>query len=162
VEPADARRHPPAAGPSAAAAAARAEAPRAEHVKPRRAKEPPHGVDPPSIDARDLILQLRARGETEGIAVFPLPGTDPPKPGVIVPEDFLLPEGYVRHYQTTDDGEQLPPILMFHPDYEFVDAAGAPVPVPADRVVPPEMVPPGMPVRTLEVPERKGGTATPP
>ena len=41
-----------------------------------------------------------------------------------MPDDFELPEGYVRHYQTTDDGEQLPAILMFHPDYQFVDENG--------------------------------------
>lgn len=92
-------------------------------------------------------------GKREGIGVFPLPGSDPPKSGLIVPEDFPLPEGYVRHYQTTDDGKALPPILMFHPDYEWVDDAGNPVPIPPDRVVPPELAPPGMPLRKLELPD---------
>jgi hypothetical protein len=101
-----------------------------------------------------VIDALHAAGVHEGIAAFGRPGTDPPKPGVIVPEDFVLPEGYVRHYQSTDDGEALPPILMFHPDYEFVDEAGNPVAVPADRVVPPELVPPGLPVTTLAIPPR--------
>jgi hypothetical protein len=79
-----------------------------------------------------------------GIAVFPPRGTDPPKAGIIVPDDYQLPPGYVRHYQTTDDGEQLPPILMFHPDFHPVDDQGQPIPLPADRVVPPEMAPPGL------------------
>jgi len=94
-------------------------------------------------------------GEAEaktGIAVFPPPGTDPPKAGIVVPDAYELPPGYVRHYQTTDDGQQLPPILMFHPDFQPVDDRGRPVPVPADRVVPPEMAPPGLPHDVLEVP----------
>lgn len=68
-----------------------------------------------------------------------------------MPEGFELPPGYVRHYQTTDDGRQLPAILMFHPDYEFVDERGAPVPLPEDRIVPPELAPPGLPIQMLEV-----------
>jgi hypothetical protein len=87
-----------------------------------------------------------------GIAVFPAPGTDPPKAGLVVPDGFELPPGYVRHYQTTDDGKQLPPILMFHPDFHPVDEHGEPIPLPEDRVVPPELAPPGMPRDVLEVP----------
>ena len=68
------------------------------------------------------------------------------KRGIVVPDDFVLPEGYVRHYQTTDDGQQLPPILMFHPDYEFVDEQRRRRSrCPSDRVVPPELAPPGLP-----------------
>jgi hypothetical protein len=96
-----------------------------------------------------------AAGEGEaktGIAVFPPPGTDPPKAGIVVPDDYELPPGYVRHYQTTDDGQQLPPILMFHPDFQPVDDRGRPIPLPADRVVPPEMAPPGLPHDVLAVP----------
>lgn len=92
----------------------------------------------------------------EGVAVFPPPGTKPIKRGIIVPEDFELPAGFVRHYQATDDGRLLPAILMFHPDYHPVDEHGAPVPLPDDRVVPPEMAPPGLPIETLEVPESAG------
>jgi len=72
------------------------------------------------------------------------------KRGIVVPEDFALPEGYVRHYQMMDDGQRLPPILMFHPDYQLVDERGAPVPLPEDRVVPPDLAPPGLPIRMLE------------
>ena len=71
---------------------------------------------------------------------------------------FELPEGSVRHYQSTDDGEQLPAILMFHPDYEFVNEAGQVVKLPEDGIVPPEMAPPGLKTdQVLEVPERKRG-----
>ena len=97
---------------------------------------------------------LVAAGETEGIAAFPPPGTEPPKSGMVVPDDFVLPEGYVRHYQSSDDGTQLEPILMFSPDYEFIDENGQPVPLPADGVVPPDMAPPGLPLRWLDAPKR--------
>ncbi|HYB99608.1 MAG TPA: hypothetical protein VEC57_10805 [Candidatus Limnocylindrales bacterium] len=156
----------PAAGPSAAAQARRKvivphtglehhenrDVSGRDEGKPGRAQ---NKKDQPEIDAKDYIEALRAAGETEGIAAFPPPGTDPPKSGLIVPEDYELPEGYVRHYQTTDDGEQLAAILMFSPDYEFYDQNGNPLPVPDDRIVPPEMAPPDLPLRTLDVPERK-------
>jgi hypothetical protein len=107
----------------------------------------------PDSDSNAAPDSAPAEDEPSGIALFPPPGTDPPKSGIIVPEDFELPEGYVRHHQVTDDGKPLPPILMFHPDYEFVDENGAPVEVPADRVVPPDLAPPGLPVQMLEVPD---------
>ncbi len=106
----------------------------------------------PELDARDVIPYLRSRGEHTGIAAFEPPGTDPPKTGIVVPDDFPLPEGYVRHYQSDDDGNPLPPILTFHPDYEFVDESGAPVALPESRVVPPELAPSGLPIRMLDVP----------
>ena len=87
-----------------------------------------------------------------GIRLFPPAGTNPPKAGIVVPEDFELPPGYLRHYQTTDDGHSLPPILLFHPDYEVVDEHGNPVEVPEDRVVPPALAPPGLAVEILQVP----------
>jgi hypothetical protein len=107
----------------------------------------------PELLARDVIPALVAAGEKEGIAAFPPPGTDPPKSGIVVPEDYELPPGYVRHYQATDDGKRLDPILMFSPDYEFLGPDGRPVPVPANRIVPPEMAPPGLPIRMLELPK---------
>jgi hypothetical protein len=118
----------------------------------RRAAAAPREGTRPELDARDVIPYLRSRGETTGIAAFEPPGTDPPKAGIVVPDDFPLPEGYVRHYQADDDGNQLPPILMFHPDYEFVDEDGAPVALPESRVVPPELAPSGLPIRMLDVP----------
>ncbi len=102
--------------------------------------------------AQDVIEGLRASGETRGLAAFPPKGTDPIKTGLVVPDDFQLPEGYVRHYQTTDDGQRLEAILMFSPDYKFVDADGRPVALPDDGIVPPDMAPPGLPLRTLEIP----------
>ncbi len=140
-----------------------------EAVIPRRserAADRSQGVPTPigqgddeSIDARDAIPALIAAGETGGITVFPLPATKPIKRGVVVPDDFQLPEGYVRHYQTTDDGQQLPPILMFHPDYEFVDAHGNPIAVPPDRIVPPQLAPPGLDsTRILEPPDERRAT----
>ncbi|QSQ21307.1 hypothetical protein JY651_39985 [Pyxidicoccus parkwayensis] len=81
------------------------------------------------------------------------PGTKPLKRGIVVPEDFELPPGYVRHYQSTDDGDRLKAILMFHPDYEPKDASGQPIPLPENRVVPAEMAPPGLPIQMLELPE---------
>ena len=105
--------------------------------------------------ARAPVAARRTAGNTParaGINVFPRPGTDPPKAGIIVPDGYALPPGYVRHYQTTDDGKQLPPILMFHPDYQPVDDRGRPIPLPADRIVPPDMAPPGLPHDVLQVP----------
>jgi hypothetical protein len=149
---------PAAAAPAAAAPdrriAASRRRPAASAPAPARVPAPSE----PEFGARDLIGALRDGGETEGIAAFGLPGSDPVKPGIVVPDGFELPEGYVRHYQVTDEGEALPAILMFHPDYEFVDERGVPVAVPADRVVPPELAPPGLPIRMLEVP---GGMGAP-
>ncbi|QRK06925.1 hypothetical protein JQX13_43850 [Archangium violaceum] len=90
-------------------------------------------------------------GPAEGINLY-RPGTKPIKQGIIVPEDFELPPGYVRHYQATDNGERVKPILMFHPDYKPTDSNGNPVELPSNRVVPPEMAPPGMPIDILDVP----------
>ena len=85
-----------------------------------------------------------------GMMLFPAPGTDPIKKGIIVPEDFELPPGYVRHYQATDDGERLPAILMFSPDKPPVDANGQPMKVTENGIVPPELAPPGMPIQMLD------------
>jgi hypothetical protein len=87
-----------------------------------------------------------------GIDAFPKPGTKPVRVGLVVPDGFALPPGYVRHYQTLDDGTQLRPVLMFHPDFKPVDAQGNAVEVPWDRIVPPELAPKGMPIEMLELP----------
>ncbi len=162
-----------AASPPAAAAAAElapSNAPRAGAVvrveaRPRRvtgAAPPPRGGAPSPAEAPDggpptheePPFSIGSPGS--GIALFPKPGTDPVKAGIVVPDDFELPEGFVRHFQVTDDGEPLPAILMFHPDYEWVDANGEPIAIPADGVVPPQLAPPGLPIRMLEVPGAQG------
>jgi len=127
--------------------------------RPKAAPTP--GEERLEIDARDAIPALIAAGETGGITVFPLPGTKPIKRGILVPEGFELPEGYVRHYQATDDGERVPAILMFHPDYDFTDDRGEPVAVPEDRVVPPEMAPRGLPIEMLELPDKQRASGAP-
>lgn len=100
----------------------------------------------------EVIERLHQAGVHSGLGAFSPPGTRPPLVGLAVPEDFPLPEGYVRHYQATDDGQRIEPILMFSPDHRFVDAAGRPVEIPKDRVVPPELAPPGLPMRRIVIP----------
>ena len=87
-----------------------------------------------------------------GLGAFNPPGTRPPLVGLAVPEDFALPPGYVRHYQATDDGQRIEPILMFAPDWQARTPDGTPVAMPANRVVPPELAPPGLPIRRIVVP----------
>lgn len=100
----------------------------------------------------EVIARLNAAGIHGGLGAFSPPGTRPPLIGLAVPDDFVLPEGYVRHYQATDDGQRIEPILMFSPDYQWFDAAGRPVALPANRVVPPQLAPPGLPIRRIAVP----------
>ena len=100
----------------------------------------------------EVIDRLHQAGVNSGLGAFSPPGTRPPLVGIAVPEDFPLPEGYVRHYQATDDGQRLEPILMFSPDHRFVDAANQPIAIPSDRVVPPELAPPGLPIRRIVIP----------
>lgn len=157
VEPAPARRHPPGGS--------------APPFKPlrRNALPQPAGIDVAATPV-GAVSDAPGRGETDakvggegtygtdeealsGIALFPPPGTDPPKAGLIVPEDFELPPGFVRHHQVTDDGKQLPAILMFHPDFDWVDEKGQPLELPEDKIVPPELAPPGLPIEILEIPE---------
>ena len=106
----------------------------------------------PEPTAAELIDALRHAGVHSGIAAFNPPGTSPPLQGLAVPDDFELPEGYVRHHQVTDDGEPIEPILMFSPDFDFHDADGRPIAIPEDRVVPPELAPPGFPKRQVKIP----------
>ncbi|MFO1495941.1 MAG: hypothetical protein U1F26_14925 [Lysobacterales bacterium] len=106
----------------------------------------------PEPTGAELIQALRASGETAGIAAFNPPGTSPPLLGLAVPEDYVLPEGYVRHHQVTDDGQPLEAILMYAPDAVLRDAAGRIIPIPEDRVVRPELAPPGLPIRQIEIP----------
>lgn len=99
-----------------------------------------------------VIDKLHEAGIHSGLGAFPPPGTSPPMLGLAVPEDFALPPGYVRHYQATDDGQRIAPILMFSPDYEFHDGTGRRIEIPRNRVVPPELAPPGLPIRRIDLP----------
>lgn len=100
----------------------------------------------------EVIDRLHEAGIRTGLGAFNPPGTSPPLVGLAVPEDFPLPEGYVRHYQATDDGQRIEPILMFSPDFDFRDASGRPIPLPDNLVVPPHLAPPGLPLRPIEIP----------
>ncbi|HEY8210374.1 MAG TPA: hypothetical protein VIG99_22985 [Myxococcaceae bacterium] len=93
-----------------------------------------------------------------GLAAFPPPGTKKIKRGIIVPEGYELPPGYVRHYQSTDDGRRLPAILMFHPLHTPRGLDGQPIPITPDRIVPPELAPKGMPIQMMVSPDDDQGT----
>ncbi len=111
----------------------------------------------PAPPVGEVIERLHAAGIRTGIGAFNPPGTSPPLLGLAVPENYALPEGYVRHYQATDDGRRIEAILMFSPDFEFLDANGNPLPLPENRVVPPHLAPPGFPVRTIRIPPPQDG-----
>lgn len=100
----------------------------------------------------EVIQRLHAAGVRTGLGAFNPPGTRPPLIGLAVPESFELPPGYVRHHQATDDGQRIEPILMFAPDTPTIVINGRTVTVPADRVVTPELAPPGLPLRRIVVP----------
>ncbi|QDH71149.1 hypothetical protein [Marilutibacter alkalisoli] len=109
----------------------------------------------PEPTVAEVIDALHHVGIRSGIAAFNPPGTSPPLEGLAVPEDYELPEGYVRHHQVTDEGEPIEAILMFSPDYTFHDDQGRPIQVPENRVVPPELAPPGLPLRRVRIPSSK-------
>jgi hypothetical protein len=100
----------------------------------------------------EVIKRLHEQGVYTGLGAFNPPGTNPPMAGLAVPKDFVLPPGYVRHHQVTDDGQTIEPILMFAPDFQLYDASNRPVEMPKDRVVPPELAPPGLPLRRIVIP----------
>ena len=100
----------------------------------------------------EVITRLHEAGVHTGLGAFSPPGTRPPMIGLAVPEDFALPKGYVRHHQATDDGQRIEAILMFAPDYQLFDAANKPIAMPKDRVVPPELAPPGLTLRRIVIP----------
>ncbi|MCZ8116149.1 hypothetical protein [Silanimonas sp.] len=101
----------------------------------------------PVPSTANLIKAMNEAGIRSGIAAFNPPGTSPPLEGLAVPPDFELPPGYVRHHQATDEGDTIEPILMFSPDLVLRDAAGRTIELPTNRVVPPELAPPGLPLR---------------
>jgi hypothetical protein len=101
---------------------------------------------------KEVIERLHDAGVHTGLGAFSPPGTSPPLIGLAVPDDYVLPEGYVRHYQATDDGQRIEAILMYSPDFEFFDSAGKRIEIPKDRVVPAELAPPGLAIRMIEIP----------
>lgn len=106
----------------------------------------------PEPTGAEVIGALHDVGIRTGLGAFNPPGTSPPLEGLAVPEDYPLPEGYVRHHQYTDEGVAIEPILMFAPDFMLHDAEGRPIPLPENRVVPPELAPPDLPVRRVRIP----------
>lgn len=114
---------------------------------------------PIEIPAGDYIELLREAGETEGLAAFSPPGTRPARSGIVVPEDYELPEGFARHYQSTDDGQRLEAILTLAPGYEILDEDGNSLALGLERIVPPEAAPPDLPIRILDLPDA-GNLAT--
>ncbi|NHZ66574.1 hypothetical protein F1735_30510 [Massilia sp. CCM 8694] len=99
-----------------------------------------------------VIEGLHERGIHSGLGAFSPPGTSPPLVGLAVPEDFVLPKGYVRHHQATDDGQRIEAVLMFAPDFQLRDASDKPIEMPKNLVVPPELAPPGLPIRRIVIP----------
>lgn len=151
----------PALGPAPAAAP-----PRATPQIPRQ-RDPGGDLSPDITDfinqgevptMADVISRLRAAGVTGGLAAFNPPGTRPPLVGNAVSADFELPAGYVRHHQFTDDGRPIEAIVMFAPDHPWAlaaaQAAGRGELTAAERVVPPALLPPGLPVREIVVPSQ--------
>ena len=100
----------------------------------------------------EVIQRLHAAGVRTGLGAFNPPGTRPPLVGLAVPDNFELPPGYVRHHQATNDGQRIEPMLMFSPDAQTLVVNGRSVAVPADRIVTPELAPPGLPIRRIVIP----------
>ena len=111
--------------------------------------------DNPSM--AQVIERLHERGIHSGLGAFLPPGTSPPLVGLAVPEDFVLPKGYVRHHQATDDGQRIEAVLMFAPGFQLLDAGNKPVDMPKNLVVPPELAPPGLPIRRIVIPPASTG-----
>ena len=151
--------------PAVLAAASAPPAPAASRHEVRPAPQAaPEGDADPTRDLRsyvmrgekptmnEVIKRLHEQGVHTGLGAFNPPGTNPPLVGLAVPRDFQLPPGYVRHHQFTDDGQPIEPILMFAPGFQLYDAAHRPLEMPRDRVVPPELAPPGLPPRRIVIP----------
>ena len=106
----------------------------------------------PEPTGPELIGAMHEAGVRTGIGAFNPPGTSPPLEGLAVPDDYALPEGYVRHHQSTDEGVPIEPILMFAPGFTLYDSSGRPIAMPEDRVVPAALAPPGLPLRRVRIP----------
>jgi hypothetical protein len=157
TEPARVESPPPAPASAPARPVVKPAKPAAAPALPKHLQEQVAAVPEEVLEQLpEGLYEMPKPGEgPTGMMLFPAPGTDPVKKGIIVPEDFELPPGYVRHYQATDDGERLPAILMFSPDKPPLDANGQPMKVPENGIVPPELAPPGMPIQMLD-PEHLG------
>lgn len=107
----------------------------------------------PEPTGAQVIEALQQAGVRTGLGAFNPPGTSPPLLGLAVPENYELPQGYVRHHQVTDEGVPIEPVLMFAPGFVLRDARGRPVAMPQDRIVPPELAPPGLPLRPIRIPQ---------
>jgi len=157
---------PPARIQHEAAAASVGGSPPADAAARAASRQPPPAM--PSQDPDDLaayfrpgdpeptgaqvIDALHQAGVRTGLGAFNPPGTSPPLAGLAVPADYELPTGYVRHHQVTDEGVPIEPVLMFAPGFVLRDARGRPIAMPENRIVPPELAPPGMPQRRIEIP----------
>jgi hypothetical protein len=115
---------------------------------------PPPGVelDEHGVPTRDVTIHALGPGDGTGVHAFPPPGSKPIRVGIVVPEGAVLPPGYLRHHQTTDDGDEVPPILVYDPTNPPRDADGRPIALPPDLIVPPERAPPGIPAVLLDPP----------
>ncbi|MGW8392557.1 hypothetical protein [Pseudoduganella sp. HUAS MS19] len=154
--------HVAATGRPASAATAASSIARDEPRRPQPSV--PEGDADPTRDLRsyvmrgekptmnEVIKRLHEQGVHSGLGAFNPPGTNPPLVGLAVPKDFVLPPGYVRHHQVTDDGQTIEPVLMFAPDFQLYDAANRPLDMPKDRIVPPELAPSGLPLRRIVIP----------
>jgi hypothetical protein len=110
-------------------------------------------VPPGTVPTMNQVIErLHQQGVRTGLGAFNPPGTRPALIGLAVPEAFELPPGYVRHHQATDDGQRIEAILMFDPDHPPPEAAGRSLATPAERVVPAELAPPGLPIRLISLP----------
>lgn len=127
----------------------------------RDEKSRPPSPSPPGPDATQSAATQSAPAQAEaqplprGSNLFPDQKRRPYLIGNVVPDGFVLPPGYIRHYQTAhfpDGLKQLPPILMYDFGFQPLDGEGRPLPVPEDRVVPVDRLPPGIPLQKLEIP----------
>ncbi|TDM08742.1 MAG: hypothetical protein C4K60_04910 [Ideonella sp. MAG2] len=107
-----------------------------------------HVPSGPAPSMAEVIQRLNQAGIHSGLGAFNPPGTRPPLIGLAVPEAFELPPGFVRHHQATDDGQRIEAVLMFAPDHPYVLAH----PELSSRVVPAELAPEGLPLRTISLP----------
>src|SRR5262249_7017150 len=78
---------------------------------PRAVRQVP---DPP--EKEDEPFTIGNPDDHTGMRVFPPMGTKPIKRGIVVPDDFDLPPGYVRRFQATDDGARQTEFMMVAAD----------------------------------------------